>query len=142
MIKNVPWLLYVKTVSIYSEKRDFLASNPQIDSSPNRVGINIFEGRLLLSGFASFTGFLARDLNQVVRRVDWTREDVVKVEIKTGEVFEVLFCLVMLPVGVPKGLRRGSAVTFESELPMRMRQTIDNLGTPRLGATTRFCPFF
>uniref|UniRef100_A0A0R3SQW4 Amino_oxidase domain-containing protein n=1 Tax=Hymenolepis diminuta TaxID=6216 RepID=A0A0R3SQW4_HYMDI len=120
-------------------KRDFLATRPQVGSSPGRVKYRT-EDRLILSGFASFTDFLATDLNirlqKVVRKVDWTREDVVKVETETGEIFEAPFCVVTLPVGVLKGLRHESAVKFVPALPTRKRRAIDNLGIPQSGAAT------
>ncbi|VDN99146.1 unnamed protein product [Rodentolepis nana] len=120
-------------------KRDFLATRPQVGSSPSRVKYRT-EDRLILSGFSTFTDFLAADLDirleKVVRRVDWTREDAVKVETETGDIFEALFCVVTLPVGVLKGLRHESAVQFVPALPLRKRKAIDNLGIPHPGAAT------
>lgn len=130
------------------QKRDFLATRPLVGGSPRRVK-NRTEDRLVLSGFATFTNFLATNLdirlNQVVRRVEWMRQEAVKVETDTGEVYEAPFCVITLPVGVLKGLRHESAVTFVPALPLRKRKAIDNLGIPQPGAATHnkaSCFFF
>ncbi|CUT98702.1 lysine specific histone demethylase 1A [Echinococcus multilocularis] len=121
------------------QKRDFLATRPLVGGWPRRVRHRT-EDRLVLSGFARFTDFLAHGvdvrLSQVVRRVDWTRPDEVRVETATGEVFVAPFCIVTLPVGVLKGLRHESAVTFVPALPLRKRKAIDNLGIPHSGSAT------
>ncbi|KAM7532784.1 hypothetical protein Aperf_G00000129352 [Anoplocephala perfoliata] len=121
------------------QKRDFLATRPLVGGSPRRVK-NRTEDRLVLSGFAAFTDFLATNLdirlNQVVRRVEWMRQEAVKVETNTGDVYEAAFCVITLPVGVLKGLRHESAVTFVPALPLRKRKAIDNLGIPQPGAVT------
>ncbi|KAL5971561.1 Lysine-specific histone demethylase 1A, partial [Taenia solium] len=121
------------------QKRDFLATRPLVGGWPRRVRHRT-EDRLVLSGFARFTDFLAHGLDvrlgQVVRRVDWTRLDGVRVKTATGEVFVAPFCIVTLPVGVLKGLRHESAVTFVPALPLRKRKAIDNLGIPQSGSAT------
>ncbi|KAL5108300.1 Polyamine oxidase 3 [Taenia crassiceps] len=121
------------------QKRDFLATRPLVGGWPRRVRHRT-EDRLVLSGFARFTDFLAHGLDirlgQVVRRVDWTRLDEVRVKTATGEVFLAPFCIVTLPVGVLKGLRHESAVTFVPALPLRKRKAIDNLGIPQSGSAT------
>ncbi|VDM22657.1 unnamed protein product [Hydatigera taeniaeformis] len=121
------------------QKRDFLATRPLVGGWPRRVRHRT-EDRLVLSGFARFTDFLAHGLDirlgQVVRRVDWTRLDEVRVKTATGEVFVAPFCIVTLPVGVLKGLRHESAVTFVPALPLRKRKAIDNLGIPHSGSAT------
>lgn len=121
------------------QKRDFLATRPLVGGWPRRVRHRT-EDRLVLSGFARFTDFLAHGLDvrlgQVVRRVDWTRLDEVRVKTATGEVFVAPFCIVTLPVGVLKGLRHESAVTFVPALPLQKRKAIDNLGIPQSGSAT------
>ena len=121
------------------QKRDFLATRPLVGGWPRRVRYRT-EDRLVLSGFAQFTDFLAQDLDirlgRVVRQVDWTRTNEVRVATGNGEVYVAPFCIITLPVGVLKGLRHESSVEFVPALPMRKRKAIDNLGIPQPGAAT------
>lgn len=98
------------------------------------------EDRLVLSGFAQFTDFLAEGLDirysEVVRAVDWTQANEVRVNTESGALYRAPTCIVTLPVGVLKGLHQASAVKFLPALPTRKRKAIDNLGIPKPGAAT------
>uniref|UniRef100_A0A5K3EI75 Amino_oxidase domain-containing protein n=1 Tax=Mesocestoides corti TaxID=53468 RepID=A0A5K3EI75_MESCO len=122
------------------QKREFLATRPLLGGWPKYVKHKT-EDRLVLSGFSQFTDFLADGLDirygEVARHVDWTNTNEVKVKTDHGGVvYAAQFCIITLPVGVLKGLRHESAVTFVPTLPMRKRKAIDNLGIPQSGSAT------
>uniref|UniRef100_A0A0X3PR80 Amine oxidase domain-containing protein n=1 Tax=Schistocephalus solidus TaxID=70667 RepID=A0A0X3PR80_SCHSO len=144
-------------------KRAYLATQPLVGTVARRVERNT-EDRLVLSGFARITDFLAAGLDIrcgcVVRHIDWMRTQapptenpddcligveaellqeegkVAKEDLPARLSMQARFCIVTLPVGVLKGLDKRSAVTFTPPLPAKKRRAINNLGIPQPGAAT------
>uniref|UniRef100_A0A183SIS0 Amino_oxidase domain-containing protein n=1 Tax=Schistocephalus solidus TaxID=70667 RepID=A0A183SIS0_SCHSO len=139
-------------------KRAYLATQPLVGTVARRVERNT-EDRLVLSGFARITDFLAAGLDIrcgcVVRHIDWMRTQapptenpddcligveaellqeegkVAKEDLPARLSMQARFCIVTLPVGVLKGLDKRSAVTFTPPLPAKKRRAINNLGIPQ-----------